>query len=528
MSVKLYSAQIVGLRGNIITVETDISQGHLHFFSVVGLADKAVEESKERVSAALKNSGYTSPQKKNQRIVVSLAPADLKKEGPVFDLSIALSYLLATGAASFETEGKLFLGELALDGSLRPIKGALVLARAARNSGFKEIFLPKENIEEASFVSGINIFGASSLLDVINHLTSDIKISAANRFSFEKFMENGAEKYDIDFSDIRGQENAKRALCIAASGAHNIAMTGPPGTGKTILAKSLPAILPPPDFDELLEIISIASVSGNLFSAGNHGVSIPVQDFKLKKFFSRPFRNPHHTASYTALVGGGAFPKPGEITLAHRGVLFLDEFPEFERRVLEALRQPLEDGVITVSRIKDTLEFPARLILVAAMNPCPCGNFGSKNKLCLCNPAGMFRYQRKISGPIADRIDIWVEVPQVDYDILSGVSEGKSSAEIRNFVREARGVQKERFKNRGILTNSEMTVRDLDEFAPLSVSAKGMLNQAAEHLDLSPRSYHRVIKIARTIADLEKEEKIRENHISEALQYRQKQQAGRF
>ena len=513
MSVKLYSAQNIGIQGRIITVETDISQGHLHFFTIVGLADKAVDESKERVSAAIKNSGFVSPQKKNQRIVVSLAPADIKKEGPAFDLSIALSYLLAAGQAEFETEGKIVLGELALDGSVRPIKGALVLTKAARDAGFKEVYIPKENVKEAAFATDISIFAVSSLLEIIEHLTGKEKISPEKENSFEDFLDSAASINEIDFQDIRGQENAKRALEIAGSGAHNVALNGPPGTGKTVLAKAMPSILPPPDFNEVAEIISIAGVAGIL-----------SHDFQA----ARPFRSPHHTASYTALVGGGVIPKPGEITLAHRGVLFLDEFPEFERRVLEALRQPLEEGVITISRIRESLRFPAKFTLVAAMNPCPCGNLGSKSKMCLCNPSTVFRYQRKISGPIADRIDLWVDVPQVDYDILSGGANGRTSREIREAVCAARILQKQRFEGVGILTNSEMSIKDIDNFAVLSPQARIMLNQAAGHMDLSPRSYHRVIKISRTIADLDKEDIIKESHILEALQYRPKQAAGRI
>lgn len=506
MSVKLYSAQCVGVSGKIITVETDITQGFLHSFSLVGLADKAVEESKERVSAALKNSGCESPQRKNQRIVVSLAPADIKKEGPIFDLSIALAYLLALNDLQFDTEKKLFLGELALDGTVRPIKGALILARMAKDKGFNEIFLPKENAEEASLVSGIKIFGVSSLRELISHFSDGIGIYEQKFMSFKE-MASEAENISpiIDFKEIRGQENAKRGLEIAASGGHNVSMSGPPGTGKTILAKALPGILPPPSFEEAVEIISIAGVSG---------------DFNKKILFSRPFRSPHHTASHTALIGGGTWPKPGEITLAHRGVLFLDEFPEFDRRVLESLRQPLEDGVITVSRVKDTLQFPAKIMLVASMNPCPCGNLGSKKKQCVCSPSGVFKYQRKISGPIADRIDIWIEVPQVDYEILSGEPRGKSSKEIKETVKDAREIQKERFKGKGIFTNSEMSVKDIDKLANVSKSSVNFLNKAAESMDLSPRSYHRVIKVARTIADLEKENEVKESHIAEALQYR--------
>lgn len=506
MSVKLYSAQTFGLKGHIIDVEIDLSKG-LYCFSIVGLPDKAVDEAKERVSAAIKNSGFHSPQEKQQRIIVSLAPADLKKEGPVFDLAIALSYLLASAQTDFSAEKRLFLGELALDGSVRPIKGALALTQAAKKNNFNEIFLPKENVSEAALIEGIKIFGVSSLRDIIDHLTDEIQIPAEKFVPFDNLISGIVQEPEIDFSDIRGQETAKRGLEIAASGGHNAAMSGPPGTGKTILAKALPSILPPPSFEEMIEIISISSIAGYL---------------PRNLFVQRPFRSPHHTASYTALIGGGTWPKPGEITLAHRGVLFLDEFPEFERRVIEALRQPLEDGLVTVARVKDTIQFPARIMLVITMNPCPCGNLGSKTKMCLCSPSGIFRYQRKISGPIADRIDLWFEVPQVDHQILGTSSSAESSRAIQERVRKAREIQRERFKNTGIATNSEMSVRDLDKFITLSASSRLLLNQAASHMDLSPRSYHRVIKISRTIADLEEENEIKEHHISEALQYRPK------
>lgn len=512
MSVKSYSAQSVGLNGNIITIEIDISQGFLHFFSIVGLPDKAVEESKERVSAAIKNSGFIPPQRKNQRIVVSLAPADLKKEGPVFDLGIALSYLLASNQISFETEKRLFLGELSLDGAVRPIKGTLILTKTAKERGFQEIFIPKENTMEAALIKGVKIFGISSLSDIIDHLANDIKIPEEPPTDLNKIILKEKENPEIDFEDVRGQEIVKRGLMIAAAGNHNAAMTGPPGTGKTILAKAISYILPPPSFDEAMEIISISSIAGNLL---------------LKTAVERPFRNPHHTASHTALIGGGAWPKPGEITLAHNGVLFLDEFPEFERRVLEALRQPLEEGFITVARVKDTVQFPAKIMLIAAMNPCPCGNLGSKTKMCLCSPSNIFRYQRKISGPIADRIDIWLDVPQIDHQLLGEGPQGEKSKTIQKKIINARNIQAERFKNRKITTNSEMSVKDLDNFITLSREARLMLNQAASHMDLSPRSYHRVIKVSRTIADLENEKEIKESHIAEALQYRPKQIGGR-
>ena len=481
MSVKLYSAQTFGLKGQIIAVELDLFRG-LYCFSIVGLADKAVDESKERVSAAIKNSGFHSPLEKQQRIIVSLGPADFKKEGPVFDLAIALSYILASGQSIFSAEKKIFLGELALDGSVRPIKGALILTQTAKENGFEEIFLPKENAAEAALVEGVKIFGIASLVEVVGHLANGVKIKKQEPVSFENSvledLFNQArlvqKEREIDFSDIRGQESAKRGLMIAAAGGHNAAMIGPPGTGKTLLAKALPSILPAPNFEEMMDIISISSIAGNLlpiFSQNEKTSESAAHKFN-PFFVQRPFRSPHHTASYTALVGGGAWPKPGEITLAHRGVLFLDEFPEFERRVIEALRQPLEDGIIAVSRIKDTIQFPAKIILIIAMNPCPCGHLGSKTKMCLCNPAGIFRYQRKISGPIADRIDLWFNVDQIDHQLLGLNSSSERSEVIQKKVERARNIQRERFKSSGISANGEMSVRDLDKFIQLSSSTR--------------------------------------------------------
>lgn len=502
MAVKLHAAETIGLEGEIIDVEVDYSKG-LRSFTIVGLADKAVDEAKERISYAIKNIGLKPPHKQNQKVIVSLAPADLKKEGSAFDLAIALGYIMASKQADFDTKNKIFLGELALDGTLRPVRGVLALAQKARSAGFKEIYVPKGNGKEAAIIEDVSVRETENLNEVLAHLKGEIEIKALPK------TEIGSEikETDYDLSDIRGQENAKRALMIAASGGHNMLMTGPPGTGKTLLAKALPSILPPLSKTEALEVTTIHSVSGTI-------------DGPFAK--ERPFRSPHHTSSYVAMVGGGAWPRPGEITLAHRGVLFADEFPEFERRVIEALRQPLEDGVITIARSKGTIKFPAKFMLVAAMNPCPCGNLGSKNKMCLCSPSSLFRYQRKVSGPIADRIDLWTEVSNIDHEELSQKNIAPKSAEMRQKVIEARNRQIARLKGTGMISNSEIGVRDLENFAPLSPDARNTLNLAAKHMDLSPRAYHRVIKISRTIADLENEDEIKQGHVLEALQYRPK------
>jgi magnesium chelatase family protein len=514
---RVYSAQTHLLKGKIVTIEVDITKNTLHSFTLVGLPDKAVDESKDRMSSALKNSGFNSPKNQNQKIVISLSPADLKKEGPYFDLAIALAYLLSAEEINFEPENRIFLGELSLNGELRPIKGALPLTQEAKRLGYKEIFLPLENAEEAALVDDIVVYGAKNLKEVIDHIyitkkdkkgiplepeRPKISPQLQTQIIYKEKVNN------IDFSDIKGQEGAKRGLEIAAAGGHNIAMSGPPGTGKTMLARVFSHILPDLGKEDILEITGIHSIVGLL------------EDTLVT---DSPFRAPHHTASYVSIIGGGVNPKPGEVTLAHKGVLFLDEFPEFEKRVIESLRQPLEDNCVSISRAKGSAIFPSNFILIAAMNPCPCGHKGSKQKACICKPSDLERYARKLSGPIIDRIDIWVTVGVVDYEKLSNTGiEGEKTNTIKGRVKQAREIQTKRFKNspRKINTNSEMNVKELNIYAPLDDETKKLLNRSAERLQLSARAYHRIIKLARTIADLEGSENITQSHILEALQYR--------
>jgi magnesium chelatase family protein len=501
---KTYSAQLLGLEAYIVTIEVDTANG-LHSFSVVGLGDKAVDESKDRVSSAIKNSGYQSPKHKNQKLVISLAPADMRKEGPAFDLGMALAYLAASGDIDFDPEGKLFLGELALDGSLRQIHGVLPILKAAAELGFTEIFIPKENTPEAGLVDGVRIYPAGCLEDVVGHLEErkGYGLAPVKRTHIKRQKKSN----DIDISLIRGQESAKRGLEIAAAGGHNIALYGPPGTGKTMLAKAFRGILPALTNEEISEVTAIHSIARTL---GN------------KIITEAPFRAPHHTSSYASLIGGGPFPKPGEITLAHRGVLFLDEFPEFDSRVIDALREPLEEKKITVSRMRGTVTFPAHCILIAAMNPCPCGYGDSR---CTCGTLMRDRYMRKISGPLIDRIDVWVAVSKIEYEKFGTDSaKGETSATILSRIEKARERQHDRCRENDIpeKCNSELGVVEMEKMISLSPTLTVFLASTAERLGLSGRGYHRIIKISRTIADLEGKVQIEKSHILEALQYRQK------
>ncbi len=504
MPSKVLSATTIGLKSKLVEVEVDTISAGLHQFNIVGLPDASVKESRDRVSSAIRNSGFKPPHRAG-RITVNLAPADLKKEGPIYDLPIALGFLLTTKQVDFEFTDKLFLGELALDGKIRPVKGVLPMALLAKEKQISEIYVPAENASEAAVISEVAVFPVHSLTNLLEHLLREKEINPLPKIKLAELF--SYKNTNLDMSFVKGQEQAKRALEIAAAGGHNVILNGPPGSGKTLLAKAMTSILPKLTVSESLEVTKIFSIAGQLPSA------TPL-------ITQRQFRSPHHSASAVSLVGGGSFPRPGEISLAHRGILFLDEFPEFSRSVLENLRQPLEEGLITIARAQGTLEFPARFTLVAAMNPCPCGNATDPEKTCSCSPAAIVRYQRKISGPILDRIDLHIEVPRLSYTKLAENSSGESSQIIRKRVEKARAIQRERFKQVKIIANNEMTSELMKKFCFLDEASRELMKKAVASFHLSARAYYRIIKVARTIADLRAEAKIKPEHIAEAVQYR--------
>lgn len=507
----LQSAHLFGLDAHPITIEVDVSSG-LYSFSIIGLGDKAIDESKDRIIAALKNTGLRNPKTENHKVTVSLSPAHIKKEGSYFDVPIAITYLVASKQLHIPKDIGWFVGELSLTGDIMEVMGILSIAEQAKRSGVTSLYVPLANVREASLVEGLHVYGCTTLRDLVLHLGGSIE-GVDDIVSLQPHPHTTIQyekpKALLDFKDVQGQELAKRALEIAAAGGHNIALYGPPGTGKTMLARAFTGILPPLTLNEALEVTRIHSATKTKTDVITHP----------------PFRSPHHTSSYVSLVGGGANVRPGEVTLAHLGVLFLDEFPEFDKKVIESLREPLEEGNITVSRAKGTCTFPASCTLVASMNPCPCGYMGSTLKRCVCKPSDIDAYARKLSGPIMDRIDMWVPVQHIDYDTLSRKEGGEASDSIRDRVIQARSFAGKRFSEKGdvhITKNKDMKAKDIKNHVPLGEDALTLMKKLSTSYILSPRAYHRVLRLARTIADLQEKESVDESDILEAFQYRPK------
>ena len=502
MLTKVKTVSLTGLDGTVIEIQTDISNG-IVAFDIIGLPDATVREARERAKSAIKNCGCEYPKK---RITMNLAPAAIKKEGAAFDLAITLSVLDASKQIDiYDREDTVFIGELGLDGSLKPVRGILPMVISAYEHGFKRCFVPADNADEAAIIGKIDVYPVTRLNDIIDHYDGIHPIEPV-KLSLEE-LDTAVSVSLCDMHDVKGQEEAKRAIEVGAGGLHNILMSGPAGTGKSMLAKRVSTILPDMTFAEMLEVTKLHSIAGTL----------PA---KTPLITTRPFRSPHHTVSAAAMSGGGSVPKPGELSLAHCGVLFLDELPEFHRDTLEVLRQPLEDGVISISRVSGTLTYPCDIMLISAMNPCPCGNLGNPNRVCTCTPHQVQRYRAKISAPLLDRIDIQIEVPSVEYDDLSRIADGDTSAQIKKRVNKVRKIQLDRYENEGITANSQLTAPMLDKYCALGDDESRLLKSAFERLGLSARAHSKILKVARTIADFDASDDIKSMHIAEAIQYR--------